>query len=317
MRRLLLILTLGMFATLLVFAQAQKSGKCDRACLEGIADKYLAAMVAHDASKAPFAKNLIFTENAVKLPPTEGLWFTSSGPVDDFKFYISDPQSGQVAWVGIAREHDKPVLLSLRLKVVNRLITEAESIVIRGNLNENGLNTLRKMPHTFSQALAPSEHTSREEMVRISSLYFTGIEELDGKMVPFADDCYRVENTMVTAGTFPGAPPRAEGLPSSKSCSDGLGSPALKTIYNIRPRRTPVVDEERGVTWGVYCFNHRGITEVRLPDGRTAKPYFTTPNTMPISEIFKIKNGKIRDILAFGTQVPYGLGDGWAGPVYK
>ncbi|MBN2059897.1 MAG: hypothetical protein JW882_05710, partial [Deltaproteobacteria bacterium] len=26
---------------------------CDRACLEGIADQYLTAMVAHDASRAP------------------------------------------------------------------------------------------------------------------------------------------------------------------------------------------------------------------------------------------------------------------------
>jgi hypothetical protein len=38
---------------------------------------------------------------------------------------------------------------------------------------------------------------------------------------------------------------------------------------------------------------------------------------MPIAEVFKIKNGKIRDVLAFGTQVPYGMGDGWAGPVFK
>ena len=96
-------------------ALAQKSSPCDRACLEGIADQYLAAMVAHDASKAPMAKTLKFTENAVKLPPTEGLWFTSSG-LGDYKFYISDLQEGQVAWVGIAKEHGKPVLLSLHLQ---------------------------------------------------------------------------------------------------------------------------------------------------------------------------------------------------------
>ena len=316
MRKWSSVLLIALFATCLTAAQAQKSGQCDRACLEGMADQYLAAMVAHDASKAPFGKNLIFTENAVKLPPTEGLWFTASG-LGDFKFYVSDPQSGQVAWIGIAKEHDKPVLLSLRLKVVNRQITEAEQQVIRGNLNEKNLDNLRKMPHTFSQPLAPSERVSRQEMVRISSLYFDGIENLNGKMVPFDDECFRVENGMVTAGTFPGAPPPAPGLPSGKSCSEGLGSPALKTIYNIRPRRTPVVDEERGVTWGVYCFNHRGLTEVKLPDGRTAKTYFSTPNTMPIAEVFKIKNGKIRDIVAFGTQVPYGMGDGWAGPVFK
>ena len=297
-------------------ASAQKPAPCDRACLEGFADRYLAAMVAHDASKAPLAKKLIFTENGVVLPPTEGLWFTASG-LGDFKFYIADPQTGQVAWVGIAKEHDKPVLLSVRLKVEKGAITEAEQLVVRGNLSESNLDNLRKMPHTFSQPLAPGERVSRAEMIRISSVYFDGIEQLNGGIVPFDPECYRVENGMVTAGTFPGAPPPPTGLPSGAACGEGLNNPILKTIYNIRPRRTPVVDEERGVTWGVYCFNHRGLTSVRMPDGSTRPTYFSTPNTMPIAEVFKIKNGKIRDILAFGTQVPYGMGDGWAGPVFK
>jgi len=148
MRKLLVIFIIGVFTVGLAAAQAKKSSSCDRSCLEGIADQYLAAMVAHDASKAPFAKNLIFTENTVKLPPTEGLWFTSSG-LGNFKFYLCDLQEGQVAWVGIAKEHDKPVILSVRLKVVNRQITEAESIVIR-DLNERNLVNLKIFNFTSS-----------------------------------------------------------------------------------------------------------------------------------------------------------------------
>ena len=91
----------------------------------------------------------------------------------------------------------------------------------------------------------------------------------------------------------------------------------LKTIYNVQPRRTPVVDEEKGIIWGIYCFNHRGLASVEMPDGSIQPTYFSTPNTMPMSEMFKIKNGKIRDILGFGTVMPYGIGDGWAGPVFK
>jgi len=85
MRKLLAIFFVVIFTIAAAVAQSQNPSSCDRACLEGIGDQYLAAMVAHDASKAPFAKNLIFTENTIKLPPTEGLWFTSSG-LDDFKF---------------------------------------------------------------------------------------------------------------------------------------------------------------------------------------------------------------------------------------
>jgi hypothetical protein len=45
--------------------------------------------------------------------------------------------------------------------------------------------------------------------------------------------------------------------------------------------------------------------------------YAPTPETIIIAEIFKIKKGRIRGIVANGTRVPYGLGDGWAGPFFK
>ena len=324
MRKFLAIIVIGIFAAGIAAAQDKKTGSCDRACLEGTVNQYLAAMVAHDASKAPMAKTLIFTENAVKLPPTEGLWFTSTG-LGDYKFYVSDPQAGQVGFVGIVKEHDKPVILALRLQVVNRQIAEAESVVVR-NVNEKNLANLQTAPPAFSEPLAPSERVSREELVRISNLYFDGIEKNDGDIVPWDPECYRLENGMRTASPRPAKPPAAPAagaaggpgpIPSGSTCRDGLSSGMLKTIYNIRPRRTPVVDEERGVTWGVYNFNHRGVLTVQMRDGSTRNSYAPTPSSMPIAEMFKIKNGKIRDIVAVGTQVPYGLGDGWAGPLFK
>jgi hypothetical protein len=158
---------------------------CNRACLEGIADQYLAAMVAHDASKAPLAENFIFTENTVKLPPTEGLWFTASG-LGDFHFYACDLQEGPVAWTGISKEHDNPVLLSVRLKVVNLLITEAESIVVR-DVNENNLVNLKNVPPGFDKILEPSERMTREEMLRMPDIYFKALDTLDASSMPFAD----------------------------------------------------------------------------------------------------------------------------------
>jgi hypothetical protein len=64
MRRSLVILFVGMFAVGIATAQIQPSGQCNRACLEGIADQYLAAMIAHDASKAPLAKGPMAPEMA-------------------------------------------------------------------------------------------------------------------------------------------------------------------------------------------------------------------------------------------------------------
>jgi hypothetical protein len=280
----------------LAVASYSWSSPCDRACLEDIADQYLKAMVAHDATKAPFADKIIFTENTIKLPLTEGLWFTSSG-LGNFKIYICDLQTGQVAWVGAVKEHDKPV------------------IVIR-DVDEKNLANFEKTAPAFKETLAPSERVSREKMLRIPELYFDALKILNDRDVPFHDDCYRLENGMLTAGTFPGAPKPPPGMPASPKCRNGEISPMLKTIYSVQPRRTPVVDIERGITWGIYCFNHRGLASVEMPDGSIQPTYFNTPNTMPVSEIFRSKNGEIRGIWGLGSAMPYGIGDGWIGPVY-
>jgi hypothetical protein len=51
-------------ATLSFVISAQGAdASCDRACLEGFVDQYLAALVAQDPSKLPLAKNARYTEN--------------------------------------------------------------------------------------------------------------------------------------------------------------------------------------------------------------------------------------------------------------
>jgi hypothetical protein len=38
---------------------------------------------------------------------------------------------------------------------------------------------------------------------------------------------------------------------------------------------------------------------------------------MPFADMFKIKNGKLRGIFAYGTMLPYGIGDGWSGLMFQ
>ena len=55
---------LGLLLGLAAPVAAQRTGgtgDCDRACLTGIADAYIAALVAHTPSKAPLASNVKFT----------------------------------------------------------------------------------------------------------------------------------------------------------------------------------------------------------------------------------------------------------------
>jgi hypothetical protein len=328
MRKLLIVV--AMWIPLVGLGAVRNSfAQCDRKCLEGIVDKYLAAMVAHDASKAPFAASVKFTENAKLLPvakPTEGLWVTATS-LENYKFYVADIKAGQIAFVGLVKEKDKTALLSMRLKIENKKISEVESVVVR-DMNEANLWTLKTPPAEFSRALAPAERVSREELARISSVYFDGIVKISSKIVPWDDECYRLENGMWTAG--PKLPPEiaanepksaAAPKPSGPSggafsrgrCAEAFDSGVFALIESIEPRRTPVVDEERGVTWGVYLFNHPGVETVKMPDGSIQKAaYFAgQPNSMPMSELFKIKSGKIRDIMAVGVVNPYKSGSGW------
>jgi hypothetical protein len=116
---------------------AAKPGPCDRACLEGFVNKYLDAMQAHKVTDDLFTRDVIFTENGIRLPfGTEGLWYGMTGK-GNYKFYVPDVETQQVAFIGTVREtaRNNPegqlVALALRLKVVNNKITEVEQLAIR------------------------------------------------------------------------------------------------------------------------------------------------------------------------------------------
>jgi hypothetical protein len=135
-------------------AAAMAQGKCDRTCLEGYVDRYLDAMQAHNMDAELFAKNVIFTENGVRLPfreeetakftvngvklpyKGEGLWYSMVGK-GTYKFYIPDIETQQIAFIGTVKEggsrggNPTTIALALRLKIVNRLITEIEQLAIR------------------------------------------------------------------------------------------------------------------------------------------------------------------------------------------
>ena len=67
---------------------------CDKACLEGIADRYRAAYVKHDPGLAPIAKDVRFTENNVEMRFPDASWDTVTQEVGP-ALTISDPSGGK------------------------------------------------------------------------------------------------------------------------------------------------------------------------------------------------------------------------------
>lgn len=57
----------GATAAALSPQRGQTGAACDKACLQGIPDAYLAALIAHDPSRAPMAPTAKFTEQAQPL----------------------------------------------------------------------------------------------------------------------------------------------------------------------------------------------------------------------------------------------------------
>lgn len=306
------LLALGAAAS----AQAQKID-CDRACLEGLVDRYLDAAIAHDPTRVPFAKNVKFTENGQKLELGDGLWRTLTAK-GTYRMFAADPAAGRVSFLGSIKEDGLYAMLAVHLKVVKGQITELETLVQR---NEKSGEGFEKIGFTWAEPIPESERMNRDELVRVANLYFAGLEKNDGKGdYPFTQDCDRIENGTYTTNQVT---PRGETRPDPKSASNYSGqwscmeqfkSGLLAFVNRIRDRRFVSVDVERGIVFTFVFFDHSaGSTRnFKTPDGRAVTAGPRQPWTWEIAEAFRIEKGRIHQIAAIMERVPYGMDSGWS-----
>ena len=289
------------------YSQSGKAAPCDRACLQSFVDQYLAALLAHNSSALPLAKNALYTENGQALKTNDGMWRVATA-IGDKKIYFADPQSGQVGFRGIVEENGHKQILALRLRIDDRKITEIEAIVCRSGAALHNPAGLIDHP-IFKEALPPGDRLPRSELISITNSYFEGLEKVTGKITPFAPDCTRMENGTVTANN-----PAATNF-NKMTCGDQFNIPGFSAVITkVRERRFPVVDEERGLVYAIIFFDHAGLHEIQLPDGSVRKvtgPPFDQPFTFMIGELFKIRNKRIARVEAVLLAVPYGMPSGW------
>jgi hypothetical protein len=289
--------------------------RCDRACLEGFVNQYLAALAARDPSRVPFAANVKFTENTARLKIGEGFWGTANGE-GAFKLYFAEPEAGQVGFIGVMKEWDNPVIFCLRLKVSDQKIAEVEDFVVRDPGAGKNLDAIGKPNPLFLEAIPPTERESREELVKTANRYFSGLQNNDGKGdYPFAPDCNRIENGMQTTNNPDIYKTLAAGSDypiMSLGCEAQFKTGFFRIVTNIRDRRFVIVDRERGLVFAFGFFDHAGtVKTVTLTDGTTFPSTLRHPLTFEIGELFKIKKGKIYAVQAALTQEPYGIRSGW------
>jgi len=296
---------------------------CPRACMIGVMDQYIDALVRHDPSGLPLSKGVRFTENTEEIRIGEGLWIGASKGPTTFKVYAVDPASSQVVFYGVMEERGKPIQIAIRLKLINGRITEIEHIINRSISPAAAPNVIAPRAALVTDVPA-AERTPRDEMIDDADDYFEAIEHEDGSRAPFAPDCDRRENGSKTTNNNPPVPwpvplgspeaNRGMALIGSMGCAQQLDTGVMAFITRLWPRRIDVIDEQKGLVVTFVMFNHRGGTgelPIRGVPGVTSLPLGGGSSSMQMMEMFKIRGGQIHEVEAIGFALPYGAKSGW------
>jgi len=289
---------------------------CDRQCLYGFVDQYLAALVARDPARLPWAKNVKFTENNVELQLGDGLWGTITAKgADDLR--AADPENGQVAYYGVVDERGTQSFLALRMRIVDHQVSEVETIVDRKGYGPGPFGdpaTLKPVP-VLLEDVPPEHRRPRERLISLADGYFNTLQLNDGAIfTQFADDCSRRENGVWTAND-----PHPEANTNSNlsaygkiSCEQGFKLGNYRWDDRLRARRFPLVDEEKGLVLAGGFIDHAGtLVTYTTTDGVKHDSPMKSPHSFCFLEMFKVVDGKIRHAEAMFITVPYNMPSPW------
>jgi hypothetical protein len=309
----------------LTCAAVQAADSCDRACLIGIADAYLAAIAAHAPKTAPLSDEIVFVENIKRTKPGAGIWADAAGKATAFRIYVPDPVAGQIGLMTVIDRRTPsgvvPAQLAVRLKVVDGRILEAEHIVADVT-NKEAVARLAAPRRNMLAKVPQRDREPRGELVKIAGSYYDALDESDGNLAPFAKDCEREENGLITAGpNLPPASPETVDVhgnsppPLARDCFGQMSSRRFAYVDTIDNRRVFAVDPEQGLAMGLSHFRQSmklGPQLLIAADGSHVMwEEKRDPYDLPAAHIFKITHGQIHEVEAIGIFVPYNSPTGW------
>jgi len=281
----------------------------DRAGLYAALDRFLAALNAGDHTRLDWAEGAYHGENNVMLEIGDGVWGTIQ-KLGDYQLRFADVQTGQVGYFGTVIEAIEESAFTLRLQITDAgQIAECEMLIVRQSDSGIKFENPRywDKPILHREVVSP---VSRAEMVALSNGYFDTLQRNDGTIhTRFHPDCNRVENGVQTTRN----PEFAKIVPiSAMGCEEQFRMGNYRYDDDLRARRFPLVDEERGLVLAYGFIDHSGrIDEYQLTDGRTVKSPVRRPHSFYISELFKIDHGMIEQIEANFITVPYRMPSPW------
>lgn len=318
---------------------------CNRQCLIDATDTYIAALVAHDIAKAPLSDEIVFVENATRTRPGEGLWKSIVKGPSTFAIHVPDEvnqTAGYIAMVtymappqapqGSSPEQraeiakkppvEQPAIIAIRLKFDPKgSIKEAEHLVA-GVREAQMVNLQSPRPGIFTE-IPVAQRKPHDELIKIGASYYDALDDNDGELMPFAPDCERHENGMITASGQPSTAPAIPGAAAApkvaRDCRGQLNSNSFQYIARIENRRVFAADPQLGLVMGLSHFRHPMDNlpyQVKALDGssieRNKKNMPFAPFDLPAAHIFKIgADGQVHEIEAMGFTAPYNSPTGW------
>ena len=296
---------------------------CDRACLIGMMDAYLDALVRDDSSGLPLERGLRITENTAAIAIGEGVLWRAKLEPSTFKLYVADPVAGQVAIQTVLNIEGRPALVAIRLKVERRRIVEIEQLFDR-QVAPEAMELLRTPRPQLLADVPARERSSREQLLWAAHSYFDALEGDDGSIGAFADDCVRHENGYQTVNNAtpgraaPSPPIPPPGSPfstlSMMSCAEQVHTKIFSFITQLRPRRVLILDEQKGLVAAFPLFVMDGTRRHNRLEGIDMPPQqgLGMLSNMVTMETFGIRGGRIHEVEVFPfVVVPFGTGDGW------
>ncbi len=281
----LVLLLAFSFDSLLISCSTSSAPSADntRQSLTDITNQYLDSLVQNDPTKLPVSNNVRFTENGNEKKLGEGLWQTATDIT--YRQYFVDPDAHQVLFFGVVDEDGKLANLMVRLKVTDQKIDEIETIVCRKGQSSVASPESMVTPNPIYDEIVPeSERTSGHEMIAIANSYLVGLEQHSSENVPIDPACNRIENGVQTTNN-----------PVNKLFGMDTASQLKMFTYidKVRDRRYLITDEEHGLVGGIFIFD--------CPETRS----------ILLAEVFKVVNGKIRQIEALMVNTPYEQASAW------
>jgi hypothetical protein len=287
----LVLLALTGFAASDARSAAVAASPCDRECLRGLVTTYLYALLRHDSSRLPLGPSPRVTEDAVEKPLANVGLLKTVTRLRGYRQDILDERAGMAGADVIVEESGAPTMLVLRLKVVDRKITEIETVATRSRaegliFNIDGLSAPSE---AMNYAPRPDQLASRDDAIKAALHYPAGLnaaKTFAAVNAPFAPDAYRYENGQIMAGPDCKFAPGCQNISTqSLEIFQRLGKVATRVIG---------VDERMGIVWLRMAWG------VRESGG----------DQLTVWESFKVYDGQIHAVEAFMRILPPALANG-------